>query len=151
MTVDIEVLRRFVGGDAGLATVSLARSDGTVHSSVVNAGVMDHPVTREPVVALVVRGDSWKLRRLRSVPELTVVFRVSWDWVSAEGPVDIIGTEDAFDGFDPANVPQLLRDVFVAAGGTHDDWDEYDRVMAAENRTAVLVRPRRFLSRPGLA
>jgi len=37
----------------------------------------------------------------------------------------------------------LLRAVFTAAGGTHDDWDTYDRVMAAEGRTAVLVEPRR--------
>jgi len=150
MTVDIETVRRFVGGDAGLATVSLARPDGTVHSSVVNAGVLDHPVTGAPVVGLVVRGNSWKLRRLRDVPELTVVFRVAWDWVSAEGPVDIIGAEDPFEGFDPADVPALLRDVFRSAGGTHDDWDEYDRVMASENRTAIFVRPRRFLARPGL-
>jgi hypothetical protein len=35
--------------------------------------------------------------------------------------------------------------VFTAAGGTHDDWDEYDRVMAAEGRTAVLVEPARIL------
>jgi len=46
-------------------------------------------------------------------------------------------------------VPQLLRDVFSAAGGTHDDWDEYDRVMADEDRLAVLVRPERVYSNPG--
>jgi hypothetical protein len=34
--------------------------------------------------------------------------------------------------------------VFVAAGGTHDDWDEYDRVMAEERRAAVLVTPTRI-------
>jgi hypothetical protein len=33
--------------------------------------------------------------------------------------------------------------VFSAAGGSHDDWDTYDRVMADERRTAVLVTPRR--------
>ena len=33
----------------------------------------------------------------------------------------------------------LLRDVFVAAGGSHDDWDTYDRVMAEERRLAVFV------------
>ena len=42
-------------------------------------------------------------------------------------------------------LPALLRDIFIAAGGTHDDWDEYDRVMAAERRTAVLVEPARIL------
>jgi hypothetical protein len=39
--------------------------------------------------------------------------------------------------------------VFSAAGGTHDDWDEYDRVMAGEERLAVLVRPERVYSNPG--
>ena len=36
-----------------------------------------------------------------------------------------------------------LREIFTAAGGTHEDWDEYDRVMLAERRTAVLVTPTR--------
>ncbi|MCW2656001.1 MAG: pyridoxamine 5-phosphate oxidase, partial [Jatrophihabitans sp.] len=36
-----------------------------------------------------------------------------------------------------------LREVFTAAGGTHDDWDEYDRVMAEQGRTAVFVEPTR--------
>jgi len=35
--------------------------------------------------------------------------------------------------------------VFTACGGTHDDWNEYDRVMA-EQRTAVLVTPTRIYS-----
>jgi hypothetical protein len=38
----------------------------------------------------------------------------------------------------------LLRGVFVAAGGTHQDWDEFDRVMEADRRTAVLVAPERI-------
>jgi hypothetical protein len=33
--------------------------------------------------------------------------------------------------------------VYQGAGGTHDDWDTFDRVMAEERRTAVLVRPER--------
>jgi hypothetical protein len=39
--------------------------------------------------------------------------------------------------------------VFTAAGGTHDDWDEYDRVMAEEGRVAVLVDPARITSNRG--
>jgi hypothetical protein len=35
----------------------------------------------------------------------------------------------------------LLREVFTAAGGTHDDWDTYDKAMAEERRTAVLIAP----------
>ena len=37
----------------------------------------------------------------------------------------------------------LRRQVFMAAGGTHEDWAEYDRVMAAERRAVVLVTPTR--------
>ena len=40
----------------------------------------------------------------------------------------------------------LLRAVFTAAGGTHDNWDEYDRVMAEQRRTVVLVAPTRVYS-----
>jgi hypothetical protein len=72
-----------------------------------------------------------------------LTFQHNWEWVTVEGPADIIGPDDAFDGFDASGVPQLLRDVFVAAGGTHDDWEEYDRVMAADRRAAVLVTPAR--------
>ena len=46
-----------------------------------------------------------------------------------------------------AGVPVGARAVdFVAAGGDHDDWDEYDRVMREQGRTAVLVRPTRVYS-----
>jgi len=40
----------------------------------------------------------------------------------------------------------LLREIFTAAGGTHEDFDEYDRVMRAERRTAVLITPSRVYS-----
>ena len=33
--------------------------------------------------------------------------------------------------------------MFRAAGGTHDDWPTYDRVMAEERRAAVLISPER--------
>jgi len=141
----IEHIATFVDGDSGLATVSLVRADGTPHASVVNAGVLDHPVGGEPVVGFVVRGDSYKLRRLRQHPRAAVTLRVGWRWGGVEGPVDLVGPDDTIDGFDPADVPRLLRDVFIAAGGTHDDWDAYDRVMAEERRTAVLVRPERIV------
>jgi hypothetical protein len=39
-----------------------------------------------------------------------------------------------------------LRDVFTAAGGTHDDWPAYDRVMAQERRAAILITPQRVYS-----
>ena len=42
----------------------------------------------------------------------------------------------------------LLREIFTAAGGIHEDFGEYDRVMKAESRTAVLVHPEKVYSNP---
>ncbi len=140
----MEDVRTFAAADQGLAVVSFGRPDGSVHSSLVNAGVMAHPVTGEEVVALVVRGNSVKLRHWRRARGATIVFRAGWSWVGVEGATTIIGPDDRLDGFDPSAVPPLLRDVFIAAGGSHEDWNEYDRVMAAERRTAVFVHPARI-------
>ena len=50
---NIEDFRRLVAGDHGLVVVSVTRTDGTISSSVVNAGVLPHPVTGETVVGMV--------------------------------------------------------------------------------------------------
>ena len=141
---NMEDVRRFVGADQGLSVVSFGRPDGSVHSSVVNAGVMAHPVSEEEVVALVVRGNTVKLRHWRHTPQASIVFRSGWSWIGVEGSTTMVGPDDSLEGFDPTGLPGLLRDVFTAAGGTHDDWDEYDRVMAAEQRTAVFIHPSRI-------
>jgi PPOX class probable F420-dependent enzyme len=145
----LDRVRELVDRDHGLAVVVTTRADGSAQVSVVNAGVLDHPVSGERVVGFVARGAAVKLDNLRDRPRATVVFRAGWEWVAVEGRTEIAGPGDVLDGFEPASVPQLLRDVFSAAGGTHDDWDEYDRVMAAERRAAVLVRPERVYSNPG--
>jgi PPOX class probable F420-dependent enzyme len=139
----LDLVRRLAGADRGLAVLATTRPDGTVHASVVNAGVLDHPVTSEPCVGVVARGDARKLAHLRRTGRAAVVFRAGWEWVAVEGPVDLIGPDDSRDGFAAGDLPGLLRDVFSAAGGTHDDWAEYDRVMAAERRTAVLIEAAR--------
>jgi hypothetical protein len=41
--------------------------------------------------------------------------------------------------------PRFCGDVFLAATGTHDDWDEYDRVMAEERRTAVVIKASKII------
>jgi PPOX class probable F420-dependent enzyme len=135
-----------VPGDHGLCVVSTLRGDGTIQSSVVNGGVLAHPVTGAQVVGLVARGGAVKLANLRVRPRATVVIRAGWQWAAAEGAAEIAGPDDPLAGFDPGRLPALLRDIFTAAGGTHDDWPTYDRVMAEERRAAVLITPDRIYS-----
>jgi PPOX class probable F420-dependent enzyme len=143
---DLADFSRLVALEHGLCVVSVLRPDGTIGSSVVNAGVLDHPVTGRPVVGLVARGGSRKLANLRDRPQATIVVRAGWDWAAAEGPAELAGPGDPVPGVDAEALRLLLRAVFTAAGGTHDDWDAYDQVMAAEGRTAVLIEPRRVYS-----
>ena len=140
----IEHVREFAAADRGLAFVSFAREDGTVHSTLINAGVMKHPVTGEEIVAFVVRGDTVKLRHWRRTPQATITFRAGWSWIGVEGSVTQVGPDDPMKGFDQADLPRLLREIFTAAGGAHDDWEEYDRVMAAERRAGVFIHPTRI-------
>jgi PPOX class probable F420-dependent enzyme len=131
--------------DGNLAVVSTLRSDLTIQSSVVNAGVMTHPAGGAEVVGFVTYGRT-KLANLRVRPQLSVTFRSGWEWATVEGDAELIGPDDPRPGFDPERIRLLLRDVFVAAGGVHDDWDAYDRTMADQRRTAVLVNVRRCYS-----
>ncbi len=142
MKVNLERVARIAAADHHLAVVATTRSDGAIQSSVVNAGLLDDPVNSDTVVAFVTYGRV-KLCNLRSRPVVTLVFRAGWQWVAVEGRAKIAGPDDLLEGFDRSRLPQLLRDVFTAAGGTHDDWQAYDAVMARERRAAVLVTPER--------
>jgi PPOX class probable F420-dependent enzyme len=143
---DLQLVWRLASADRGLAVACTTRRDGTVQASLVNAGITADPRDRRDVIGFVVGGDAVKLKHLRRRPYANVVFRAGWEWVSIEGPVTLIGPDDPLPPFDPRELPTLLRTVFVDAGGTHEDWDEFDRVMAAERRTVVLVMPDRVTS-----
>lgn len=132
-----------------LAIQVTTRADGTPASALVNAGIIDHPVTGARVLAVVSQGGTAKLRRLRKRPWTSLVFRSGWDWVAVSGPTELAGPDDELPGFDPVRLPQLLRDIYHAAGGHHPDLDEYDRVMVADRRAAVLVTPERFSQSAG--
>ncbi|WP_433604963.1 TIGR03618 family F420-dependent PPOX class oxidoreductase [Dactylosporangium sp. CA-139114] len=129
----------------GLVVVSTVRADGTVQASVVNAGAMTNPLTGAPALAFVTYGKV-KLANLRARPHLTLTARAGWEWASVEGTATLIGPDDPAPGVDADRLRLLLREVFTAAGGDHDDWDEYDRVMAEQRRTVVLVDPARVYS-----
>jgi hypothetical protein len=115
---------------------------------VVNAGVLEHPLRRGQVVGLVAIGGSRKLRHLRADSRVTIVARAGWRWATVEGDAEIIGPDDQHPDVDGEALRLVLRDIFRAAGGTHDDWDTYDRVMAEDRRAAVLITPRRVYTNP---
>ena len=129
----------------GLAVVSTLRADDTVQTSVVNVGVLKHPVTGEDVVGLVTYGRA-KLANLRRWPHITITVRSGGNWIGIEGRVWIVGPDDPQDDFDADRLRVLLRDVFIAAGGTHDNWTEYDLAMKKQGRAAVLITPTRIYS-----
>src|SRR5882724_361364 len=78
-----------------LVVVSTARADGTIQSSVVNAGVLAHPDTGEQVVGFVTYGPV-KLANLRARPRLTVTFRAGPRWLAVEGGTTLIGPDDPY-------------------------------------------------------
>ncbi len=131
-----------------LAVLVTTRPDGDPAVSVVNAGILPHPVGGQPVVGVVSQGNTAKLANLRAHPRATLVFRSGWEWVAVSGTTDLTGPDDPHPTLSADRLPQLLRDIYHAAGGQHPDLEEYDREMAAERRTAILLTPTRFTTNP---
>ena len=132
--------------ESGLAVVSTLRADNTIQSSLINAGPLAHPATGQPVLGFVTYGRV-KLSNLRARPQITVTFRRGWQWATVEGHAQLAGPDDPQPWLEADGaLSSLLRDIFSAAGGTHDDWDEYDRTMREQRRTAVLITPTRVYS-----
>jgi hypothetical protein len=115
---------------------------------VVNAGVLPHPVTGRAVVGMVLIGGTRKLDHLRKRPYANVVVRAGWQWAAAEGRIELAGPDDPMPGIDAERLRLLLREIFTAAGGTHEDFGTYDRVMREERRAAVFLHPERVYSNP---
>ncbi|KWX57207.1 TIGR03618 family F420-dependent PPOX class oxidoreductase [Mycobacterium sp. NAZ190054] len=146
MTPSLQDAFALAADDNGLAVAATLRADHTIQASLVNAGPLPHPATGQPVLGFVTYGRV-KLANLRSRPQIAVTFRRGWQWATVEGTAELAGPDDPQPWLDPGDtLPRLLRDIFTAAGGTHDDWDAYDRTMREERRTAVLIRPTRVYS-----
>lgn len=138
----IDEVKELAGSEQGLCVAATTRADGSVHASVVNAGPLAHPVTGAEVFAFVARGAARKVGLVGDSGRASLTFRRAWRWAGVEGPAEVIDHESVPDGVE---LPGLLRDIFTAAGGTHDDWDEFDRVMADERRLAILIAPERVI------
>jgi hypothetical protein len=141
---DLTEVERLAGADHHLVVLAVSRADGSVQASVVSAGVTTDPLDGTPAVGLVAIGNSVKLRLLRQTGQATAVFKDGYQWAAVSGHVRLIGPDDGTElGLD---VPETVRSVYRAAGGDHEDWAEFDRVMADERRCAVFVRAERISS-----
>ncbi len=115
------------------AVVNTFRKSGAIQSSVVKAGAY------QSGVVFVAIGNSAKLKNLARDPRCTVtIVSPHWNrWCAVEGKVVIRD----WDNTDHEALRIELRETFVACGGDHDDWDEYDRVMREDRRAIVVVQP----------
>ncbi|HEY1634835.1 MAG TPA: pyridoxamine 5'-phosphate oxidase family protein [Acidimicrobiales bacterium] len=145
---DLAMFEELVPLDHGLSVVVTRRADQTPHTAVVNAGVLPHPVTADRSVAFVAGGGTRKLVHLRADPTIAVVVRAGWRWATVEGRAQLFGPDDPDPELDDERLRLVLREIFSAAGGTHDDWAAYDQTMRAERRAAVFVSPTRVYSNP---
>jgi PPOX class probable F420-dependent enzyme len=147
--IDLSRFEKLVALDHGLSVVVTRRADHSPHATVVNAGVVPHPLTGGRVVAFVSAGGARKLAHLRADPTIAVVVRGGWQWTTVEGTAQLIGPDDPHPEVDDERLRLLLREIFTAAGGQHEDWTTFDRVMREERRAAVLVTPVRAYPNPG--
>ena len=137
----LDTVRSYLTEEDGLAVVSTVQADDTVLSSVVNCGLIDHPVTHEPRLAFVSLGGAARLGHIRAGSHVTIAIRRGWNWVAVTGPAELVGPHDNARELDAEHIRVLLRDIYTAAGGHHDDWDTYDQTMRDQARTAVLITP----------
>jgi len=96
----------------GLATVSVVRADARPHSSLVNAGVLDHPQTGVAVAGYVAYG-AVKLRQLAERPATSLLWRAGRRWLAVDEISEVLGRHDT----EPEALRLLLRAIFTAAGG----------------------------------
>ena len=123
----------------------------TIQSSLVNAGILGHPATGETILAVVAAGPVKLANRRGARPQVTATFRNGWQWAAVEGRAELVGPDDPQPWLDAEGLRLLLRAIFTAAGGEHDDWDGYDQAMARQRRAAVLIRPDRVLYSNGIS
>lgn len=116
------------------AVLTTFRRNGTAQMSIVTCGLYGD------AVAFTVSGVPSKLANLRRDPRCSILVSQP-DWW---GYVVLQGTARLFSpGFtDPDELRQVLRDVYqVASGQPHPDWNDYDRAVAADSRSAIVVIP----------
>ena len=143
---DLADFRRVASGDGFLCIVATTRADGSVQASLVNAGVMTDPAGTRRGRGVRGRGRRGQARAPPGPAPGDRGRARRMGMGGRGGAVELIGPDDPAAGFDAERLRLLLREVFVAAGGTHDDWDGYDAAMATIGASWCLVQPERVYS-----
>jgi len=118
--------------DRFLAVVSTLRADGTIQSSVVNAGVLVHPVGGADVVGFITYGKT-KSTNLRLRPQLSITFRAGWQWAAVEGQAELIGPDDISPDIDTEGVRHLPKRIRSRGRGSR----RLGRLRSHDGRTAT--------------
>ena len=123
------------------AVASTIRPSGTIQSTLVNVGLYDDGV------GFALSGNTLKESNLKRNPACTLTIHNGPYWITVEGKARLY----SWDHTDPETMRHILRELYVITGGTHDDWETYDRVVREERRAGAVVVPARiYVRRPRL-
>src|SRR5258707_15129888 len=86
LMADLADFEALVPADHGLVVMTVLGPDGRMRPSVVNVGVMGHPITGNRVVAVVIHGQARKLGHGRGRPRASVSLRAGRRGAAGEGP-----------------------------------------------------------------
>ena len=128
-----EKVRQFLAQNHD-AVLTTFRRNGAAQMSVVTCGLYGDGV------AFTVSGIPAKLANLRRDPRCSLLVSQP-DW---RGYIVLQGAARLYSPghTDPDELRQVLRDVYrAAAGKPHPDWNEYDRAVTADSRSAIVVIP----------
>ena len=125
---DLKSFADLVSLDYGLSVAVNLRRNGTPQATVVNAGVLPHPVTGAGAIGFVSPSATAKLANLRVNPTVSLTIRSGWQRATVEGSAQLIGPDDPHPDIDDERQRLLIREIFAAAGVTQD-WEAYDQAM----------------------
>ncbi|MFI6173276.1 pyridoxamine 5'-phosphate oxidase [Nocardia sp. NPDC051052] len=143
----VATLRSLIDTTGGLMVFANA-AEGRVPTSVINAGLIEHPVSGAPSMAHVAYGDSRRVARLAVTQQASLTVHHDRKWLTTEGRTQLVfgpwddrfATNNPDLRLDDDRYAELMRTIYrKAGGGEHPDWTQYDAAMRKEQRVVVLV------------
>ncbi len=116
------------------AVLGTFRENGAIQMSIISCGAY------RDGVAFTTVGSAAKLANLRRNPKCTLLLSQAdwWNYMVLEGKAKLLSPENT----DPEELRIALQEVYRAVAMTdHPDWDDYDRAMREDRRSAIIVAP----------